>query len=494
MGSTTGAFMVCLLLTVPALADDLQQDLKARRANAMEAIGPEAMVVLFSAPPRVYSNDVDYEYRQNSDLYYLTGITQPDTILVLMPGNRTNKEVLFVRQPDARREHRQGHTLTVEEATATSGIQKVLLLNEFESFVSTVLSGRPPSSMRRKPGFEEFGTFLGAVKAGRARVGLMLSPQPALSAPLTPAHEFARSIRDRYIGVTVVNMADVVWNLRQVKTAYEQTVLRRSLQISNEAHRAGMSAARPGVFEYEVESAIEAVYLKNGAMSWGYPSIVGSGPNATILHYSESSRQAKEGDLLLVDAAASFQYLTGDITRTYPVSGSFTSVQRDLYELVLAAQDAAMKVAKVGGTPDDIEEASEVVIRQGLLKRGLITDATGDQFRMWYTHGICHFIGMDVHDVGDYQRPFEAGMAFVIEPGLYIREQALKDLPSTPQNAALIEKIRPAVTKYAGIGVRVEDSFLLTDTGLERLSSGAPRTVAEIEAFMKGRAKPSEKQ
>jgi Xaa-Pro aminopeptidase len=478
--------MWCLMLAGPGFADDQLQDLKDRRARAMEKLGPESMIVLFSAPPRVYSADIEYEYRQDSDLYYFTGITQPDTTLVLMPGNQTNKEVLFVRPSDPRRDHYQGHTLTVEEAAAKSGIAKVLLSTGFEGFLTAALSGRPPA-MRRKPGFAEFGTFLDAVSAGRARVGLMLSPPPALSAPLSPAHEFARTIRDRFIGVTIANVSDLVWGLRQVKTPYEQRILRRSLEISSEAHRAGMNTAQPGVFEYEVEAAIEAVYLKNGAMGWGYPSIVGSGPNATTLHYSESSRKMEEGDLLLVDAAASYQHLTGDITRTYPTSGRFTAPQRDLYELVLAAQEAAMKAAKVGKTPDDIEEASEAVIKEGLLKRGLITDASGEQFRTWYTHGICHFIGLDVHDVGNYNRPLEAGMAFVIEPGLYIREQALTDLPKTPENAAFVQKVAPAVAKYANIGIRIEDSFLLSGTGLERLSASVPRTVPEIEAFMKNR-------
>ena len=250
---------------------------------------------------------------------------------------------------------------------------------------------------------------------------------------------------------------------------------------------AGMRAARPGAHEYEVKAAIEAVHRGRGAVSWSYPSIVGSGPNATTLHYSESSRKMEEGDLLLVDAAASYQHLTGDITRTYPVSGRFNSLQRDLYELVLAAQEAGMKAARVGKTPDDIEEAAEAVIKDGLLKRGLITDVSGEQFRTWYTHGICHFIGLDVHDVGDYNRPFEAGMAFVIEPGLYIRPQALDDLPKTPENKAFAERVGPAAAKYANIGIRIEDSFLLTDTGLERLSASVPRTVSEIEAFMKTR-------
>jgi Xaa-Pro aminopeptidase len=222
-------------------------------------------------------------------------------------------------------------------------------------------------------------------------------------------------------------------------------------------------------------------------MAPGYPSIVGSGPNSTTLHYSASSRRMNEGDLLLVDAAANYKGQTGDITRTYPVSGRFTPPQREIYELVLAAQNAGMKAARIGAVTLDIERAAEAVIKEGLLKLGLITDATGPEFRTWYTHGICHWIGMDVHDVGDYRRPLEAGMAFVIEPGLYVREEALAELPDTPENRAFREKVGPAVRKYAGIGVRIEDSFLLTDKELVQLSAKVPRTTQQIDDFMRSR-------
>jgi len=222
-------------------------------------------------------------------------------------------------------------------------------------------------------------------------------------------------------------------------------------------------------------------------MSPGYPSIVGSGPNATVLHYSASSRRMKEGELLLVDAAANYKGQTGDITRTYPASGRFTPQQREIYELVLAAQDAGIKAARIGARTLDIERAAEAVIKQGLLKLNLITDANGPQFRTWYTHGICHWIGMDVHDVGDYRRPLEAGMAFVIEPGLYIRQEALDQLPDTPENRAFRDKVAPAVERYKGIGVRIEDSFLLTETQLLQLSAKVPRTIQEIDEFMRSR-------
>jgi Xaa-Pro aminopeptidase len=485
-------FMILVMLVAAgpsAAADEFRDDLKARRARVLEQLGPDAMLVLFSASPKVYSNDIDYEFRQDSTLHYLTGIEQEDTALVLMPGNRTRQAVLFVRPPDARREHWTGHLLTKAEATARSGIETIYYTSEFEAFVTAMLDRRAYGfRSREQEGREEFAKFFAAMREGRARVSLLLQPRPGLSGPLGRAHEFARQLRDRFFGVSVTDATDLLWGLRQVKTAYEQRVLTRSVEISSEAQRAGMRAARPGAYEYEVESAIEAVYLKNGAMTPGYPSIVGSGPNATVLHYSQSSRRMAPGDLLLVDAAGSYQYLTGDITRTYPVGGSFSATQKEIYALVLAAQEAAMQAARPGNRTSDVEAASEKVIKAGLLKLGLITDASGDQFRTWYTHGICHFIGMDVHDVGDYERPLEPGMAFVIEPGLYIREAALDALDDTPENRAFIEKVRPMVQKYKDIGVRIEDSFLLTREGLTQLSSTVPRTIEEIERFMRGSA------
>jgi Xaa-Pro aminopeptidase len=282
----------------------------------------------------------------------------------------------------------------------------------------------------------------------------------------------------------VKDASPVLAELRQIKTPYEQEIIRKSALISSEAHKAGMRAAAPGKFEYEVEAAIEEVYLRNGAMSWGYPSIVGSGPNATILHYEKSSRQMQAGEVLLVDAAANYQGLTVDITRSYPISGHFSPAQRELYEIVYAAQEAGIKAAKIGARPQDIQNACDEVLRAGLFKLGLVTEATGTQFKIWSTHGVTHWIGLDVHDVGVRGKPLAAGMTFVIEPGIYIREAALDDLPKTPANAAFASAVRAAVQKYKNIGIRIEDSFLLTDTGLEQLSRGVPRTVEEVERFL----------
>jgi Xaa-Pro aminopeptidase len=480
--------MVLALIVYTPLAvaaGPLQDDLRARRERAMEKLGPETLAIFWSAPVRVYSHDVEYEYRQDSNLFYLTGIDQEDTTLVLMPGNESRREILFIREGDPRREHWNGHILTPAEATAQSGIQTVMFAREFEPFLASILSKRGMGGSAT-----EYQKFFAALSDDKARLALMLEPQANISAPTGFATQFAARLRDRFFGFSVTDATPIVHQLRQNKTPYEQDVLRKSVAISSDAHRAGMRAAAPGKYEYEVEAAIEEVYLRNGAMSWGYPSIVGSGPNATILHYSKSARKMEAGDLLLVDAAASYQGYTGDITRTYPVGGRFTPLHRDIYGIVLAAQEAGMKAARIGNAPSDVQAACDEVLRAGLVKLGLVTEKTGQQFKIWATHGVLHWIGMDVHDVGP-RRPFESGMAFVIEPGIYIREAALDNLPKTPENLAFIEKVRPAVQKYKDIGVRIEDSFLLTEKGLERLSESVPRTIDEVERFMQSRSTAS---
>jgi Xaa-Pro aminopeptidase len=462
-------------------AGSLQDDLKARRARAMEKLGPETIAVFWSAPTRVYSLDIDYEYRQDSNLLYLTGLDQEETVLVLMPGNQTKKEILFVREANARREHWTGHSLTPAEATVQTGIDTVLTADQFEPFVAAMLSGQAAGPIT----VDEARVFFDARAAGRAQLAVLLEPQRNLTDAPGPNRQFASRMRDLFAGVQTQDASPIFAELRQIKTPYEQAVLRKSVAISTEAHKAGMHAAAPGKWEYEVEAAVEEVYLRNGAMSWGYPPIVGSGPNATILHYNRSRRQMQAGDLLLVDAAANYQGLTGDITRTYPISGRFTQVQRDIYEVVLAAQDAGIAAAKAGNRASDIETACDEVLRAGLVKLGLITESTGTEFKIWATHGVSHWIGMDVHDVGIRTRPLAPGMAFTIEPGIYIREVALNDLPKTPENLAFIERVRPMVQKYKDIGVRIEDSFLLTDHGLESLSAGVPRTIDELERFLR---------
>jgi Xaa-Pro aminopeptidase len=456
------SLVLLVIVAGPAFAGELQDDLATRRAAIMQQLAADDILVLWSAPQRVYSNDVEYEFRQDSNFYYLTAIDQPESILVLTPGNRERSAVLFISPSDPVREHWNGHLLTAAEAAAQSGITAVRSTAEFDAFMNSALA---------QP---------------KARL-MVIGPPPGLTGELSAAYAFANRARERFLGLTVGDATRLLHDARQVKTPYERKVMQESANVSSEAHMAGMKAARPGAYEYEVEAAIEYVYKKNGAFDWGYPSIVGSGPNATVLHYNASSRQMKDGELLLVDAAAFYKYMTVDITRTYPVNGRFTPAQREIYNLVLQAQEAGIKAAKAGSRFTDITAATADVMKAGLLKLGLITDATGDQYRMWYTHSPNHWIGMDVHDVGSSQRPLQPGMTFVIEPGLYIRESVLDNLPKTSANEALIAKIRPAVQKYKDIGVRIEDSFVLTESGLVNLSARVPRTADEVEGFMRGR-------
>ena len=474
---------VALLLAAATAvrASEFSDDLKARRTRAMERLGDEAMLVLWSAPPQRYSLDVDYEYRQDSNLYYLTGLEQEETILVLMPGNASIREVLFIKDRNPLREHWTGRLLDVEQAKARSGIDTVLAASQFEAFAAAMLERRPFGAVDEK----QSPKFFDALAGGRARVCVALNSGRGLNDPLTRPLEFARQIRDRFFGFQVVDATPIMADLRVVKTAYERQVLVKDLEVSGEGQMAGMRAARPGAYEYEVKAAIEAVFRGRGSVSWSYPSIVGSGPNATILHYPHADRQMKAGDLLLVDAAANYQYMSGDITRTYPVGGVFSPLHKDIYRIVLEAQEEGIAAARAGGSLKAIHDKTVEVVKAGLLKLGLITDSKGDQYRMWYTHGASHYIGIDVHDVGDRGKPLVPGMAFTIEPGIYIRQAALDALPQTPENAALIAAIRPAVTKYMEIGVRIEDSFLVEESGLRRLSASVPRTIEEIEAFMK---------
>lgn len=473
--------VLALLAGSPLRASEFTDDLVARRARLMERLGPDAIAVLFSAPARVYSNDVDYEYRQDSNLYYLTGLTQEDTILVLMPGNISRREILFVKDRNPEREHWTGHLLTRDEARERSGIATVLADSSFDAFVGAILSRQAFGSQIDE---KEAAALFAALENGRAKLALAMDAA-APAEPPTRTQVFLRQMRDRYVGYLPIDIVPALKTLRMVKTPWELKMLTTATDISAEGQMAGMRVAGPGVYEYQVKAAIEAVHRSRGAVSWAYPSIVGSGPNATILHYPEADRQMQAGELLLVDAAANYGYQASDITRTYPVSGTFSPAQRDIYDVVLHAQEEAIKAATPGATLASIHNRTVEVLKEGLLKLGLITDASGQQYSMWFTHGTSHFIGIDVHDVGGRNDELKPGMTFTIEPGLYIRQSVLDNLPRTPANLDLISKIQPAVTKYTDIGVRIEDSFVMEATGVRNLSAAVPKTVKAIEEFMR---------
>ena len=437
----------------------------------MEALGNDAVLVLWSAPPRVYSTDTNYEYRQESNLLYLTGIEQEDTVLVLAPGREAGSEVIFVQAADPRRELWEGRLLRSHEVSALTGIDHVV-------------------AQRGTEGFDAFMAELVSRSDSPLRIGILDLPNHGSARPdeLSPGLDanalgWARAFLEAHPSVRLFSAADLLEAERAVKTPYEQAVLRRSVQISAEAHVEGMRAARPGRWEYQVEAAIEYAFHRSGALSWGYPSIVASGPNATTLHYVKSTRQLEDGDLLLVDAAGNFQGLTGDITRTYPVNGRFSPEQRALYDLVLEAEEAGIAAARPGGSVSEITSAVRAVLGEGLLELGLVVDpaaATGEsaQISFWFPHGPTHGIGIDVHDPLGRLDP---GAAFVIEPGLYIRPDVLERLAADSETRDLADALRPAVERYRNIGIRIEDSFLMTPAGPEMLSGGAPRTPDAVE-------------
>ena len=386
-----------LLSATPMMGNDseLARDLKQRRVRVMEALGADTVVILLSAPRRVYSRDVDYRYRQDHNLYYLTGVDQPGTTLVLMPGNDDNRELLFVASGSHAREHWDGKVLTRDEAKLRSGITSVYYQARLEDFLDSLLDRESKRSAAVRPLTEQLKEF----PIARLLLDLDKGKAPGNSTP--PTRDFAQRMQDRYPGIVIEDVSSVFRDARQIKTEYESQILRRSVGIASRAHLAAMNKARGGIHEYEVEAELSYVYRSMGASGWSYPPIVGSGPNAMILHYTAANRRMRDGDLLLIDSACHYEYLTGDITRTFPVNGTFNKAQSDIYRVVLSAQDAAMQIAVPGKSPRELHQKTVEVIKAGLLKLGLITDTSGDQYRLWYTHGSFHFIGMDVHDVGD---------------------------------------------------------------------------------------------
>lgn len=461
------------------------QDLRARRAALMSSLGPDTAVVLWSAPRRVYSTDTDYEYRQESNLLYLTGLDDEGVVLVLVPGASGPREFLFVRARDPFLELWNGAIAPPEDVIAQSGIAQVFPQRQseaFDAFFRAFMTASAPVDA----GPAEAAGATAAPNSGPFTLALLGDPSPR--APANPDEDahlvWARRFADARPGLELRSVADLIEQQRRVKTPYEQRVMRRAVEIAAEAHVEGMKATRPGRWEYEVEAAIEHWFLKSGAMSWGYPSIVGSGPNATILHYVKSTRQMRDGDLLLVDAGANFQGLTGDVTRTWPVNGRFSSDQRALYGIVLEALEAGIAAARPGGSVAAINAEVRVAIGRGLLSVGLVNDpeaATGrsSQIDFWFPHGPVHGIGMDVHEsLG----PLVPGVTFVVEPGIYVRPDVIDRLAVAQPELA--RALRPAVTRFAHMGIRIEDSLLMTEKGPDILSGAVPKGIAEIERIV----------
>ncbi|MBM4363919.1 MAG: aminopeptidase P N-terminal domain-containing protein [Deltaproteobacteria bacterium] len=420
-----------------------------RRARVLERLG-RAVMVLFAAPAALRNNDVEHEYRQDSDLYYLTGFDEPDAVLVLS-GVHEERATLFVRPRDPEREQWDGARAGVDGARGEHGLPAAYPVSELDARLPDYLGGATRLYYRLGRSRAEDDRMLAAIDRTRPR---------------------ARRGVD--VPSEIVDPADVLHELRWQKSEGELALLRRAIEITAEGHVAAMAAARPGQAEFEVEALLRGAFRRGGSERMAYAPIVGSGANATVLHYRKNDRTMQEGDLLLIDAGAEYGYYAADVTRTFPVGGRFSAAQRELYSVVLAAQEASIAAVRPGATLDEVHAASVRVLTEGLVALGLLSGPLDDaisseRYRRFYMHRTSHWLGMDVHDVGRYfldgrPRPLEPGAVLTVEPGLYIPAIA-DDLPAD----------------YRGIGIRIEDDVLVTPGGHDVLSAAIPKQVADVE-------------
>ena len=470
-----------LLKTPPAprFTDaERQAELARRRSEVARKMQPSSVLLMFSAEPRNYAGDVDFLFRQENYLYYLTNLKQKNASLLLVKtADGQVQEFLFLPKRNPANETWNGRMYSRQDATRISGLKTIIDASELTAFIT---------ALGKKESFTSKESV--SIAPAAQTVYLLLPSNPGDRdgmAEFKREQDFSKTLA----GYKIENVRPVFDELRLVKSPFEQKLLQHAIDITMEAHSRAMATARNVKWEYETQAEIEYTFRRRNADYWGYPSIVGCGPNATTLHYEESQGQVRPGDLLLMDVGAEYDHYTADVTRTFPISGKFTKEQAEIYQIVFDAQEAAAKAIKPGATFEDASQAASNVIKQGLARLGLITapDATIQgfpQYRLWYMHGWGHWLGMNVHDVGDYDTPFKPGMVMTNEPGIYIRGDALDYLPKTPEAEAFIAKVKPVFERYKNIGVRIEDDMLVTANGVEWMTKKLPRTITDVEAFM----------
>ena len=477
---------------------DRLADLTARRKAVMDQIGEKGILILYAGEPRNYAGDIDWPFRQENDFFYLTGITQAGSTLVLLPGGGHIREILFMPPSNPSRESWTGHLITPPEARSVSGVQEIWEARTLNAFLAALFpraravlegsatvrehSGPRSRDSNPQPPVEvakEFQSVIQTAGRGDAQLYMVLPPRPE-SPEYSREQEFAAKLASVGAGLAIKDASPIFARLRSVKSPREIDLLQHAVDITAEGFQRAYAVAVPGTWEYEIQAQFEFTFLRRNA-HWGYPCIVGSGVNATTLHYETNKDQMHDGDLLLMDDAAEFDGYSADVTRTIPVNGKFTARQADIYRLVWDAQQAGIHAALPGHTNADVTAAANQVFREGLYKLGLITDSTSDQqVRIWFNHGIGHGIGLNVHDPGG--RELEPGMAITVEPGIYIRPDALDNLPKTPEYEKFIEAVRPAFEKYKGIGVRIEDDVLVTSGAPKVMSAAIPSKLEEVES------------
>lgn len=426
----------------------------ARRAQLLEKMPPGSIAIIPAATMKQRNSDVEYAFRQDSSFYYLTGFNEPDAVLLLMPGRLAGESVMFCRNRDKLMEIWNGYRAGPEGVVDRYGIDEAHPIEEIDDLLPALLNGmsRIYYAIGKNDEFDrQIQHWLGAIRA-QARQGAVAPSE-------------------------LVVLDQLLNEMRLIKSDAEQDMMRAAGDISAQGHVKAMQCCKPGMMEYQLEAEILHHFAMNGCRQPAYSTIVGGGANACVLHYIENDQALQDGDLVLIDAGCELDHYAGDITRTFPVNGCFNPEQKAIYQLVLKAQKACIALAKPGVLWDEVHQESIKVLTQGLIDLGLLKGSLDEQidaggYRDFYMHRIGHWLGMDVHDVGDYKvdgewRPLQPGMVMTVEPGLYI----------AIDNQNVDECWR-------GIGVRIEDDVLITDDGCEILTASVPKEVDEIEALM----------
>lgn len=429
------------------------------RARFLERLTREgAAAVIPTASPKTRNHDCEYRFRPDSDFWYLTGFAEPESVLVLLPGKDggAGKSVLFLRERDKNLEIWNGRRLGVERAPDSLGVDCAFAIEDLWDELPSLLLGCERIVYRTGVDAENDRQMIDTINTlrGRARGGV----RPPIE---------------------TIDHVPYLHELRLYKDADEQTNMRRAAAITEEAHKRAMAETAPGVYENEIDALIEYTFKRRGSTGPAYTNIVAGGVNACILHYNENDAELKDGDLLLIDAGAELDYYASDVTRTFPVNGSFSTEQRAIYELVLESQIAGVEHIKPGVSFLSIHDVATGVLIDGLIRLGLLKGTReealeSDSYQRFYMHKTGHWLGLDVHDCGYYaedgdSRLLEPGMTLTVEPGLYIAEDE-----------------ETVDAKWRGIGVRIEDDILVTQNGFENLTAAIPKTVDEVEAACRG--------
>jgi Xaa-Pro aminopeptidase len=425
-----------------------------RRKKLMDMMGDESIAIIPTASIYIRNRDIEYPFRPDSDFYYLTGFGEPEAVAVLIPARHHGEFILFCRDNDPVMETWNG------KRTGLKGAKEIYAADD--TFPIEDLDDILPGLLENK---ERIYYTMGSDKEFDQRV-------------LKWVNQVREKVRK---GVNApdefISLNHFLHDMRLYKSRHEISLMRKAAKISAAAHKRAMKICRPGMMEYQLESELIYAFTQQGARVPAYPAIVGGGDNGCVLHYTHNCAQLKDGDLVLIDAGAEYEGYASDITRTFPVNGRFSETQKAVYEIVLKAQQAAIEEVVPGNLWEDPHEAAVEELTKGMVKLGILEGRVKQlikdkAYTKFFMHRTGHWLGMDVHDVGDYKienewRTLEPGMVLTIEPGLY--------LPSGTKSLA---------KKWWGIGIRIEDDILVTKDGHEVLSKDAPKTIDDIEALM----------